>query len=129
MLDPGLAHLFNELAAFPRRRRIGAGVLESGHQPDSLDLDLAALKHKGKVADGFFDLERRRLGFLFRGGAASAWICASTKTKTKARNTQVTPGMDRHIGLPPCAALGENPRTRLENRDASFDHYRLTTSL
>ena len=68
MLDPGLAHLVNELTAFPGRRWIGAGVLESGYQPDAHDLDFTALKHIGKVADGLLDLGRRWLGLLFSRG-------------------------------------------------------------
>ena len=70
VLDPGLAHLVYELAALPGRRWIGAGVLESGHQPDAHDLDLTALKHISKVADGLLDLERRWLGLLCSRGCS-----------------------------------------------------------
>ncbi len=68
MLDSGLAHFVNELAALPGGRWISACVLQSGNQPDAHDLDLAALKHKGKVANGLLDLGRRWLALLFARG-------------------------------------------------------------
>ena len=61
VLDARLAHLVDELAAIPGRRRVGAGVLQPGHQAHALDLDLASLEHVRKVAHGLLDLRRRRL--------------------------------------------------------------------
>ena len=119
VLDARLAHLVDELGAIPGRRRIGPGVLQPGDQADALDLDLAVLDHEGKVADGLLDLRRRRPRI------ASSWelrhppglTCASTNIKTRARDTQVPPGMDRHMGLPPCTrARGEPPDPSREPR-------------
>ncbi len=60
--------------------------------------------------------------FFFLVGAAPTWVSvsASTAIATRAPRAQRRLESVRRMNLTPCAAVGENPRTRLENPAASF---------
>ena len=121
---PALLISSSELLAIERRRRVAPGVIQAGDQAHALDPHLAAADHEAEVADGLLDLRRRRSSSSsWRWWAAApTWVSVNAITAIAARapRAQRRPGTMRRMNLPPCAAVGENPRTRPENRAASF---------
>ena len=78
------------------------------------------LTTNAEVADGLLHLGRRVLLLLLVWAGTHLDQCQHRDRDHGCDEPRDAWGRVRRIDLPPCAAVGENPRTRLENRAASF---------